>query len=159
MFPRTREREERKEMMTEKEVIQQARNLLTDPSKWCQRFFAYDEEGGCRQGWSSHAVKWCSLGALQWAVGNSLEEEEKPNENFYKGMDPSKEDSFESPTPHEPSPFYRAWLRLDVEANKRFGSGIAWANDHLTHQDILDIYDGTLKTFSEEGGKNDLSLG
>lgn len=41
------------------------RDLLTDPSKWCQHSRAEGVNGDCYHPLAAEAVRWCLLGALE----------------------------------------------------------------------------------------------
>ena len=50
--------------METKEILQKARDLITDPDKWTQKAYAKDSKGMTVSLWSKEATCWCALGAL-----------------------------------------------------------------------------------------------
>ncbi len=49
---------------TTKEILTEARSLITDPDNWTQGSYAKDAEGVAVSIWSNKATCWCALGAL-----------------------------------------------------------------------------------------------
>jgi len=56
-------------MMKPSEILSEARNLLSDPDRWTQWYYARDEKGNHRQAQSKDAVCFCSIGAIMKASG------------------------------------------------------------------------------------------
>ena len=46
-----------------KDVLIKARNLISDPSKWCKKHTALDANGNAVSAHTSGAVQWCAMGA------------------------------------------------------------------------------------------------
>ena len=57
-------------MMTDKEALTAALEIIQDPDNWCQQHWAVDEWGGeIPPGWHT-AAKWCAHGALVKVAGS-----------------------------------------------------------------------------------------
>jgi hypothetical protein len=52
-------------------VLTEAKTLIEDPSKWCQKAYARDAEGKATMATAPDACQWCSLGAAMWALNRS----------------------------------------------------------------------------------------
>lgn len=60
--------------MTTAEVLQKARDLIADESRWTHGYFARDEQGYDVEPNEPSACKWCALGAVYHVLGSSEEE-------------------------------------------------------------------------------------
>ncbi len=58
------------DMKTDKQVLIEAKQLISDPSKWCQNSLARDEnEVSLSNGFDSRACRWCAYGAVDKVLG------------------------------------------------------------------------------------------
>ena len=60
--------------MTLKEVLVQARELISDPERWTTGFVAVDHRGEPTSATHPHATAWCASGAIWHVVGDSRAE-------------------------------------------------------------------------------------
>ena len=58
--------------MTTLEVLKKARDLISTPDKWTKGAVARDRHGFAVEPYAQMAVCWCSVGALERAVGANL---------------------------------------------------------------------------------------
>lgn len=56
--------------MKPSQTLQAARDLISDPKRWTQGWFAKDDQGTDTHSLSPQAACWCSLGALTKAAGS-----------------------------------------------------------------------------------------
>jgi hypothetical protein len=46
-------------------ILQEARDLIADQSRWARGALAQDKDGNSVEPWSPTAVRWCALGAAK----------------------------------------------------------------------------------------------
>jgi hypothetical protein len=56
-------------MKTDRQVLEEAIELIEDPRKWIKKSFARNKSGIAVDSLSEHAVEWCAVGALRRASG------------------------------------------------------------------------------------------
>ncbi len=103
---------------TTKEILTEARSLITNPDNWTQGFFARDGDGVLLESDSPGATCWCAWGAIQKVVGVSLLSKAH---NLY------------------------LWDTLwNATGEPDFGSSshVIWSyNDTHTHEEVLAVFD------------------
>lgn len=51
--------------MTDLEIIKGARELISDPERWSQGWYAHDKKGNWTDFSSDSACRWCAMGAIR----------------------------------------------------------------------------------------------
>ena len=83
--------------MTTADKLREARDLISDPERWCQECYARDKNGAPVLYESLAAVRWCALGACE-KVGADVRILWRAAERM-KGFDPADiNDSTNHPT-------------------------------------------------------------
>ena len=108
--------------METKEILQKARDLITDPAKWTTGFFARDVEGRIQAANKESTVCWCAWGAIQKVVGSDT----------FKRMDN-----------------LHLWDTLwNATGEPDYGSAshVIWSyNDNHTHEEVLAVFDKAIE--------------
>jgi hypothetical protein len=73
-------------------VLTEAKTLIEDPSKWCQKAYARDAEGKATMATAPDACQWCSLGAAMWALNKSDLRESVNTEYLWTFLDKAAPD-------------------------------------------------------------------
>jgi hypothetical protein len=102
--------------MTPLETLKAARQLITDPAKWTQGWFALNANGDRTFGASQQAVCWCALGAI--------DKFDPPN--FFDLPNAQAKDKFE---------------RFCLSKNEQ---GVSHYNDTHTHAEVLALFDAAI---------------
>ena len=77
--------------MTTAEVLQKARDLIADESRWTHGWFARDEDGYEVQPNEPSACKWCALGAVYHVLDSEeapIDDEPEAVRALYRGVIP-----------------------------------------------------------------------
>jgi hypothetical protein len=121
--------------LTTLEILTQARELLSDQTKWTQHALARDANGDDKPishpysdnphwdgicGYDAMACSWCALGALEKVSNESL------NTASYIGPHPAR-------------------LALHRAAEKLYSLSTPEVNDTLGHAEVLNVYDLAIK--------------
>jgi hypothetical protein len=61
-------------MKTDRQVLEEAIELIDDPRKWIKKSFARNKSGLAVDSLSRYAVSWCAIGALRKATGARKQE-------------------------------------------------------------------------------------
>ena len=105
-------------------TLVEARNIISEPGKWTQKFFARDSEGhGCNVA-SKNAVCWCAMGALKKACSRITE---YGSYQHYHLSDDLADYIMES---------------IDLESSSIYNYN---DNDLTTHAGILDAFDTAIR--------------
>lgn len=108
--------------MKTSEVLQKARDLLTDREHWAQDWFAYDNSGLFVDPTDEGATCWCSIGAICKVEGIT-------NHNASKAL-------------------FRLNGVLKVHFN--WWSSVADYNDTHTHEEVLAVFDKAIELAKAE---------
>ena len=68
--------------MTTKELLQEARALITDPKKWTKSFAACDKQNKAVSPLNKAACQWCAIGAISKIRHSNRLEQEKMDQAF-----------------------------------------------------------------------------
>lgn len=110
-----------------KQVLVEARNLISKPECWAKKAFARDAYGDSVSVHSATAVAFCSIGAIEYAINR-----------------------------FSPSLFEAVRTSLHKELQKLVPAGtsesISYFNDEssTTHKMVLDLFDNAIKNLEKE---------
>ena len=65
--------------MRAKEILTEARELLSDPARWCKGGLAFRADGVACDARGGDAVRWCALGAMHRAAGDEERDQRTPS--------------------------------------------------------------------------------
>lgn len=103
-------------------LLQQARELITDPAHWTQEVFARNALGKSVMGDEPDAVCWCADGALHKIRGGAG---------------------------HHSDAYFDAYNALNKEVEKLGHSQVESFNDKTTHAEVLGVFDRAIENLRQ----------
>jgi hypothetical protein len=112
-------------MKTIKQILTEARDLISDPSRWMQNDLAADDTGLTVAPNDQSACQWCADGALHKVIGYTLRYRSDPGFAEHSA----------------------ACDHLAAAARELFGCGFVWVNDGARGEDETEAHANILKVF------------
>lgn len=110
------------------DIIIEARDVIIDPAKWIQKYYAIDENGVSVDSTEKTACKFCSMGALQHVMDKHEEKTEQGDNKFRCTV-------------------FRAF---NDKVEELCGTYMVDFNDTHTHEEVIDVWAKVIESVKKD---------